>query len=182
MIRIILTPVYLLVFTLESLPHHFFFGCALFSLAAITDFFDGKIARKTNQITNFGKLADPVADKMLTTAAYLAFMHYGFCNLWIVMIVLTREFLVTAIRLIASSQGVIIPASIWGKIKTASQMTSIILIMLMGEAINSNLIQGFTRDTFTLISSVLLWVTTAVAVISGLIYLQDSRKVIDYSI
>src|SRR5690554_2655999 len=113
--RMVITPVYLAVFLMESLPHRFLFAALVFSIGAITDALDGKLARKNDQVTIFGKLADPVADKMLTTAALLAFMSMGLCNIWIVMIILTREFAITSVRLVASAQGVVIPANIWGK-------------------------------------------------------------------
>ncbi len=128
-LRIFLTPVYL-IFMLSDFKGHYFVAAAVFIIASVTDFLDGKIARKNNLVTDFGKLCDPVADKMLTTAALLAFMQLGLCNIWIVMVILTREFLVTSFRLIASAQGVIIPAGIAGKLKTASQMIFSIVIML----------------------------------------------------
>jgi CDP-diacylglycerol--glycerol-3-phosphate 3-phosphatidyltransferase len=156
-----------------------FIGLAVYALGCITDFLDGKIARKYNLITTFGKLADPVADKMLTTAALLALMNEGLCSLYIVFIVLTREFAVTSVRLAASAQGVVIPANIWGKAKTVSQMVSTILIMLL-MAVNST---GILPESFPLsiISQVLLWITAVLAVISGIIYIKDGVKQIDFS-
>lgn len=178
-IRMVLTPVFLFLFTAPFIPYHCFLGLAVYAIGCITDFLDGKIARKYNLITTFGKLADPVADKMLTTAALLALMQAGYCNLYIVFIVLTREFAVTSVRLAASAQGVVIPANIWGKIKTASQMFSTILIMLLLSLLEVNIIP----ETFPLevISSVLLWICAAFAVISGVIYIKDGVKVIDFS-
>lgn len=85
-------------------------------------------------MTNFGKLLDPIADKILTTSALLAFMTMGLCNIWIVMIVLAREFAVASVRMIAAADGVVIPANKWGKAKTVSQMTFTIIIMLLCEA------------------------------------------------
>lgn len=178
--RMVLAPIFLAVFLGENIPHNFLFGLILFAIGAITDFADGKIARHTNQITIFGKLADPVADKMLTTAALLAFMQLGLCNIWIVMIILTREFAITSIRLVASAQGVVIPANIWGKLKTATQMTFTIVIMLLGELQMSGII---IKETFNLplLSNVLLWITAVLTIVSGLIYLFDSKDIIDFS-
>lgn len=175
----VLTPVFLIVFMAPFIPYHYFLGLAVYTLGCITDFLDGKIARKYNLITTFGKLADPVADKMLTTAALLALMDAGYCNLYIVFIVLTREFAVTSVRLAASAQGVVIPANIWGKLKTVTQMVSTILIMLFMALIEADLL----TETFPLgiISSVLLWITAVLAVISGIIYIKDGVKVIDFS-
>lgn len=178
-IRMVLTPVFLFIFLAPFIPYHFFLGLAVYAAGCITDFLDGKIARKYNLITTFGKLADPVADKMLTTAALLALMDAGYCNLYIVFIVLTREFAVTSVRLAASAQGVVIPANLWGKLKTVAQMVSTILIMLFMALIEA----GIMESTFPLgtISSVLLWITAVLAVISGIIYIKDGVKVIDFS-
>lgn len=178
-VRMVLTPVFLVLFLAPFIPYRYFLGLSVYIVGCITDFLDGKIARKYNLITTFGKLADPVADKMLTTAALLALMDAGFCSIYIVFIVLTREFAVTSVRLAASAQGVVIPANIWGKIKTVSQMVSTILIMLFMALIEA----GLMPETFPLgiVSSVLLWITAVLAVISGLIYIKDGVKVINFS-
>ena len=175
--RICMTPVFLAVL-LMTFPHKFLCAAAVFALASITDAIDGHLARKNNQVTNFGKLLDPVADKVLTTAALLAFMQMGLCNIWAIMLILTREFAVTSMRLIASAQGIVIPANIFGKIKTATQMAFTILILLLGEvgefvpAVQSHL---------PLVSQILIWIVTAFAVISGIIYFADGKKRIDFS-
>lgn len=178
-VRMVLTPVFLIVFMAPFIPYHYFFGLLVYAAGCITDFLDGKIARKFDLITTFGKLADPVADKMLTTAALLALMDAGYCSLYIVFIVLTREFAVTSVRLAASAQGVVIPANIWGKLKTVSQMVSTILIMLLMALKEAAIIgENFPLGT---VSAVLLWITAVLAVISGIIYIKDGVKVIDFS-
>ena len=183
--RILITPVYLALILWESLPHRFLIATLVYSIAAITDAIDGKLARKNNQITNFGKLLDPIADKILTTSALLAFMQMGLCNIWIVMIVLTREFTVASIRMIAAADGVVIPANIWGKLKTVSQMTFTIVIMLLGEVYSIlaayNPVWYGKMPALALISNILLWITAVLTVISGVIYVIDSKKVIDYT-
>jgi len=179
--RMLITPVYLAVMMID-IPHRFLISAVIFSIAAVTDAIDGKLARKKNEITVFGKLLDPVADKMLTTAALLAFLKLGWCNVWIVMIILTREFAVTSIRLIASSQGIVIPANIWGKLKTAAQMTFTIVIMLLAEA--DGLFHIFREKglwTQSSVSNILLWITAVLAAVSGAIYIMKSRKLIDFS-
>lgn len=175
--RIILTPFYLAAMVL-NFKYHYLVAAIIFIVASITDFFDGKIARKNNIITTFGKLCDPVADKMLTTAALLAFMQLGICDIWVVMIILTREFLVTSFRLVASAQGVVIAAGIWGKLKTASQMVFSIIIMF---GIHFVEVFGWDFEKFSLISNILLWITAILTVISGIKYLVDGKKVIDFS-
>ncbi len=176
-IRIILTPIFLAAM-LINFEYHYIIATFVFIVASITDFLDGKIARKYNIVTTFGKLCDPVADKMLTTAAFLAFMQLGYCDIWIVFIVLTREFLVTSFRLVASAQGVVIPAGIWGKIKTASQMTFFILIMLLICCVEYFDIQ---INNLPIISNALLGITAVLTVISGIKYMIDGKKVIDFS-
>lgn len=183
--RILITPVYLALILWASLPHRFLIATLVYSFAAITDAIDGKLARKNNQITNFGKLLDPIADKILTTSALLAFMQMGLCNIWIVMIVLTREFTVASIRMIAAADGVVIPANFWGKLKTVSQMTFTIVIMLLGEVYSLlaayNPVWYGKMPALALISNILLWITAVLTVVSGVIYVLDSKKVIDYT-
>lgn len=177
-IRIILTPIFLALF-IAPIEHHYLIGLVLFAIAAITDFLDGKIARKNNIVTVFGQLADPVADKILTTAALLAFMQFGLCNIWIIMIVLLREFTITSFRLVATAQGVVIPANFYGKLKTVSQMVFSILIMIMGELYEIKVLpEAFPLE---LVSNVLLGITAVLCVISGVIYVKQSMKIIDFS-
>ncbi len=178
-LRMILAPVFLVVLLAERLPYHFWWAVFVFSVAAITDAIDGRLARKNGQITVFGKLLDPVADKMLTTAALLGFMQFGLCNIWIVMIVLTREFAVTSVRLIASAEGVVIPANIWGKLKTVSQMTFTILIMVLAALQEMGVLP--VSFPLSLVSNILLWITAALTVISGVIYLMRSTKVVTFT-
>ena len=183
--RIFITPIFLAVILMDTLPHKFLIACVIFSIASITDAVDGHLARKNNQITNFGKFLDPIADKILTTAALLAFMSLGLCNIWIVMLILTREFAIASVRMIAAAGGVVIPANIWGKIKTVSQMVFTILIMLLGEvweflsSTNNELIEKL--PDLSMVSNGLLWITAILTVVSGVIYLNDSKKIIDFT-
>ncbi len=183
--RVVITPIFLLAILMESLPHRFLIACIIFSIASITDAVDGYLARKNNQITNFGKFLDPIADKILTTSALLAFMSMGLCNIWIVMLVLTREFAIASVRMIAAAGGVVIPANVWGKIKTISQMVFTILIMILGEVyyiVEKSYTDLFERlPNLSHISNGLLWITAILTVISGVIYLKDSRKIIDFT-
>lgn len=176
--RIILTPFYLAAMLLQF-RYHYLVAALIFVVASVTDFLDGNIARKNNLVTTFGKLCDPLADKMLTTAALLAFMHLGLCNIWIVMTILTREFLVTSFRLVASAQGVVIPAGIWGKVKTVSQMVFSIFIMFGIHFIDY---LGIDFAVFSLVSNILLALTAVLTVVSGIKYIVDGKKVIDFSI
>ena len=174
--RIIITPFFLAALLWEALPHRILIATAIYAVGAITDAVDGHLARKNGQVTNFGKLLDPIADKILTTSALLAFMTMGLCNIWIVMIVLAREFAVASVRMIAAADGVVIPANKWG-------------IMLLCEA-DYIAVTSFSKELFAAantwftlphISNLLLWITAALTVVSGAVYLKDSKNVIDYS-
>ena len=181
LIRMFLAPIYLALMLIEF-PCHYIVALAVFSVASLTDMLDGKIARKNNLITVFGKLLDPLADKMLTTAALLAFMREGWCSIWIVMIVLTREFAVAGVRLIATAQGIVIPANYWGKAKTVSQMVFTIVIMLPAE-LDATFDIFANAGWFTLarVSNIMLWITAVLTVVSGITYFVDSKKLIDFS-
>lgn len=177
--RIVLTPFYLAAMLINlEYNINYLIAAGIFIAASLTDFLDGKIARKSGQITTFGKLCDPLADKMLTTAALLAFMKLGVCNIWIVMIVLTREFLITSFRLVAAAQGVVIAAGKAGKLKTASQMVFSIFIMLLLFAAD---IIGLEHSTVSIVSNSLLGITAVLTVISGVKYIIDGKKVIDFT-
>ena len=181
LIRMFLAPIYLALMLIEF-PYHYTVALAVFAVASLTDMLDGKIARKNNLITVFGKLLDPLADKMLTTAALLAFMREGWCSIWIVMIVLTREFAVAGVRLIATAQGIVIPANYWGKAKTVSQMVFTIVIMLRAE-LDATFDIFANAGWFTLarVSNIMLWITAVLTVVSGITYFVDSKKLIDFS-
>ena len=181
LIRMFLAPIYLALMLIEF-PYHYIVALAVFAVASLTDMLDGKIARKNNLITVFGKLLDPLADKMLTTAALLAFMREGWCSIWIVMIVLTREFAVAGVRLIATAQGIVIPANNWGKAKTVSQMVFTIVIMLLAE-LDATFDIFANAGWFTLarVSNIMLWITAVLTVVSGITYFVDSQKLIDFS-
>ncbi len=177
-IRIILTPVFLFLFTCDFVPHHGIFALIVFVTAVATDFADGKIARSQGIVTNFGKIADPIADKILTTAALLGFMKLNLCNIWVILVVLAREFTVSAIRIVAASQGEVVPANIFGKIKTASQMIfSTILLVLIAVCYEF----GTDVSALSTLSNTLMWIIAALTAASGAVYINDSRKVIDFT-
>ncbi len=173
--RMFIAPIFLAIY-LAGIEHKFLISAAIFALGAITDAIDGRIARKNHIVTNFGKLLDPIADKMLVTAGLLAFMQDGLCSIWTVMIILTRDFAVTSLRMIAASQNVVIPANIGGKIKTVMQMVSFIVVMLLCE-ISAWFSLGFNMS---LISNILMAVTAIISVVSGIVYIADGWKIIDF--
>ncbi|MDR1735077.1 MAG: CDP-diacylglycerol--glycerol-3-phosphate 3-phosphatidyltransferase [Oscillospiraceae bacterium] len=174
--RMILAPIFLLSMYLP-LADKYLVAFLLFIAAAVTDAMDGNIARKRNQVTVFGKLTDPVADKMLTTAAYLAFLDFHWVGAWIVMIILVREFAVTSVRLVAAAQGVVIPANIWGKIKTVSQCIVIPTILFLFW-LNGRFAFGDEKQ-IVMLSNILLGVTAVLAIYSGVIYVFEGAKRIE---
>ena len=173
--RMFIAPIFL-AFYLAGIEHKFLFSAIIFALGAITDALDGRIARKNNIVTNFGKLLDPIADKMLVTAGLLAFMKDGLCSIWIVMIILTRDFAVTSLRMIAAAQNLVIPANIGGKIKTVAQMVSFIVVMVLCEATEVFSL-GFNMS---LISNIFMGVTAIISVVSGAVYMANGWKTINF--
>lgn len=129
MLRVIMIPVFLLALYLEF-PFNKVVALIIFILASITDFIDGYIARNFNQITDFGKFMDPLADKLLVTSAMLWFVEVGQMAAWALLIVIAREFAVSGLRMVAAPKGIVIAAAWSGKIKTASTMVCICLMLL----------------------------------------------------
>ena len=107
-----------------------YIALVIFIVASLTDFLDGKIARKYNLVTNFGKFMDPLADKLLVCSALICLIALDRIPAWIVIVIISREFIISGFRLIAADNGVVIAASYWGKFKTASQMVTVILLVL----------------------------------------------------
>lgn len=129
MLRVIMIPVFLAALYVEF-PFHYIAALAVFILASVTDFIDGYIARHFNQTTDFGKFMDPLADKLLVTSAMLWFVEVGQMPAWALLIVIAREFAVSGLRMVAAPKGVVIAAAWSGKIKTASTMVCICLMLL----------------------------------------------------
>ena len=130
-LRVIMIPVFL-VFLLTDCAGDAskYIAAAVFVLASLTDMLDGRIARKYNLVTNFGKFMDPLADKLLVCSALIAFVELGYLPAWIVIIIISREFIISGFRLIAADNGVVIAANYWGKFKTTFQMIMTILLIL----------------------------------------------------
>jgi CDP-diacylglycerol---glycerol-3-phosphate 3-phosphatidyltransferase len=165
MLRIFMVPVFMVFLMFSKIPFHMIFALAVFILASVTDLIDGRLARKRNQITNFGKLMDPLADKLLVTSALICFVGLGLTDVWAVVIIIAREFLVTSIRLIAAGSGKVIAASMWGKVKTNSQIIAIVAIML-----------GCSFSLPVMVGEIFVWVAAAFTVVSGVQYAMSSRE------
>lgn len=172
LLRVVLVPIFIVFMTVDALWAKII-GLFVFIIASLTDMLDGQIARKRHLITTFGKFADPLADKMLTTAAFLVFMQKDIIDLWPVFIILIREFAVSGIRLAAAAEGEVIAASFWGKFKTVTQMLSIIVgIILM-------CIPQIPLAVSNMITLVLVWVCVLFTVISGAEYIVKNWKLMN---
>ena len=181
--RIILVPVFMIFVSLTSLDGNFnatFYLLAgiVFAAASFTDYLDGHLARKWHMVTDFGKFADPLADKLLTTVAFIYMLRDGVCSPVVLCIILAREFAVSGLRMVAASakDGKVIAANMWGKVKTVLQMLSIIFYFF-GTALSY---RG-TVDSVSIVvvSIALCWMVAAVTAISGIKYLWDNRSFIN---
>lgn len=173
-------PNKLTLFRIVLIPFFVFFlftGCVgeagkyialgIFAVASLTDLFDGKIARKYNLVTNFGKFMDPIADKLLVSSALISFVGLNRLPAWIVIILIAREFIISGFRLVASDAGIVLAASWWGKFKTAFQMIMCILLII-----------NIQNNVFRVINNVFIYISLALSVISLADYLIKNRKVI----
>lgn len=182
--RMIATPVFMGIMLIDF-PYHYAISLILFIFASLTDLIDGKIARKYNIVTDFGKFMDPLADKMLTTSAYLGFIFiFGGSTLaWhmtiITFIVLFREFAVSSIRLVAvTAGGKVVAANMWGKCKTVSQMVGIVFALAVYASNEFIAIQNNTFTILNIVITVLFWASAVLCVISGAIYIYGGRSYI----
>ena len=191
--RILLVPVFMVFVSLTSLngiadgsfqPTYYLIAGIVFAAASFTDFLDGHLARKWNMVTDFGKFADPLADKLLTTVAFIYMMRDGVCSPVVLCIILAREFAVSGLRMVAAGakDGKVIAANMWGKVKTVLQMLSIIFYffgMSIASMSATGAEQGVRQILVISISMVLCWLGAAVTAISGIKYLWDNRSFIN---
>lgn len=153
----------------------------VFTIAAITDFLDGYIARKYNLITDLGKLLDPIADKILVLAAFLAFVQMRLIAVWMVVIIIFRELLITVIRIFLARKGKVIAASVWGKYKTVAQIISIFIILgfIILKQVGIDL-YGFWDDRmeriFIISINVVMYITITLTLISGITYFTKNKN------
>ena len=137
---------------------------AIFIIASLTDLIDGKIARKYNLVTNFGKFMDPLADKLLVSAAMIALVELGRIPAWIVIVIISREFIISGFRLVAADKGVVIAASYWGKFKTTFQMVMVCLMIA-------------DLEELRLVTDIVMWAALILTVVSLADYLMKNREV-----
>ncbi len=154
--RIILIPIFIFI-----VYQHPFWGVAVFSIASLTDFLDGYLARRSNQITKFGIILDPLADKFLVISALVVLVDMGRLSAWIAIVIIVREFFVTGLRVVALSKNIVIPAEMGGKLKTTSQIIAI-LCLIIDRSI-------FDIDLYD-IGIIFIWIALILSVISGVRY------------
>ena len=176
MLRVVLVPVFMVFAAFGGLGTDAYNPVAqlvagiIFAVASITDFLDGYLARKNHLVTDFGKFMDPLADKMLTTAAFIYMVVDGMCHPVVLAVILFREFAVAGVRMIAAERGTVIAANLWGKVKTVLQMVTIIFYYVVQFFVSSPALIAFI-----LIVQALCWLVAAVTVLSGAIYLWQNR-------
>ena len=177
MLRVILVPVFMVFAALCRYgTQDFNAGLMLaagivFAVASFTDFLDGYLARKNNLVTDFGKFMDPLADKCLTTAAFLYMLADGVCHPVVLAVILFREFAVAGVRMLAAEPGTVIAANMWGKVKTVLQMLTIIFYYFVGALAGPTDVMAVS-----LITQILCWLCGAATLLSGGIYLWQNRK------
>lgn len=178
--RVVMVPFFVAFMLIGAIPYNYLWALLVFAAASITDMLDGKIARKYNLITNFGKFLDPLADKILVASALICFVQLGWCSAWVTALILAREFVVSGVRLVAASSDkkVVIAAEMLGKMKTAMTMVAICVIIFMWILVQFGAItpEGFPIQ---LISDILMYIAAALTVASGVQYLYDYREFID---
>lgn len=170
-LRVILIPVFMILYLVPSdtvlsvgnfaVTLNCILAAAVFAIASVTDFLDGHIARKNNIVTNFGKFMDPLADKLLVTAAICCLLEKGICASWVVVVILAREFIVTGMRLIAASDGIVIAAGKLGKVKTVIQLITIIVALIFGKNI---------------VVDILFYISAFITALSGTVYIINNKN------
>ncbi|AQM60904.1 MULTISPECIES: CDP-diacylglycerol--glycerol-3-phosphate 3-phosphatidyltransferase [Clostridium] len=184
LLRMLLVPIFLIFIAINEIPYGTFIATFIFVIASVTDKLDGYIARSRNQITNFGKFMDPLADKLLVTAALISLVEFRVVPSWAAVIIIAREFAVSGLRTIAASEGKVIAASWWGKIKTVIQIVAIILLLievnisqskyLFDLVTNSNFLMNF----FEYVPRISLDIAVIITIVSGYDYFRKNKGII----
>lgn len=184
--RVCCIPFFIFFMLFDAIPYHYFIALFVFAIASVTDWFDGRIARKRNLITNFGKFMDPLADKLLVCAALICLIvkfdvdnqinHAIFTVT--VIIIISRELFISGFRILAADQNIVLAAGWWGKFKTASQMFMTIFVILFLQFSEMEIIPSVVTIVFYYISWVFVWISLALTIISMIDYVVKNRKVL----
>ena len=184
-IRIFLVPIFLIFIAVQGIPYGTFIATFIFILASLTDKLDGYIARSRNQITNFGKFMDPLADKLLVTSALISLVELQMVPSWAAIVIIAREFAVSGLRTIAASEVKVIAASWWGKIKTVIQIIAIVLLLLQFNITTSSYLTNLVESSsvwnwfFMNVPSWMLNISVVITLISGWDYFRKNKHTID---
>ncbi|RHO90246.1 MULTISPECIES: CDP-diacylglycerol--glycerol-3-phosphate 3-phosphatidyltransferase [Clostridium] len=166
-LRVIMIPFFVFFLLWQNGENRTFrmIALALFIIASLTDLLDGKIARKYNLVTNFGKFMDPLADKLLVCSALICLIELNALPAWMVIVIISREFIISGFRLIASDNGVVIAASYWGKFKTTFQMVSVVLLILDIQAL-------------AFVTTICVWIALLLTIVSLVDYIYKNHKIL----
>lgn len=180
--RIILSPVFMVFFLMENVYSRAL-SLVIFAVASFTDLWDGYLARKYGIITGFGKFMDPLADKILTSTAFISFAALGYVEPWMIMLIIIREFFITGLRSLAAYRGIIISPTVSAKFKTVLQMVTIVVILLYINLKTIMPAMGYTGGFFELesVSQIFDWmvlITTVVTVLTGIDYLIKNGAIL----
>ncbi|MDE6425963.1 MAG: CDP-diacylglycerol--glycerol-3-phosphate 3-phosphatidyltransferase [Ruminococcus sp.] len=183
LLRVFLIP-FFLIFMYWNISFHYLIAFVIFAAASITDALDGKIARKHNLVTNFGKFLDPLADKVLVISALTVFVEIPEINMGAVplIIISAREFMVSGLRLLAADSGIVVAAGIWGKLKTAFTMVSVVVALIWLSVcydFDFSISDGIKNAVDNIVIPVLIWISTILTIISGCVYLKGYWHLID---
>lgn len=185
MLRIILVPIFLVFIAVRDIPYGTFIATIIFIIASVTDQLDGYIARSRNQITTFGKFMDPLADKLLVTAALISLVELKTIPAWAAVVIIAREFAVSGLRTIAASEGKVIAASIWGKVKTVMQIIAILICLLRVNVESSEYFYSLVMENQILKNLIIygskyvLILAVIITIISGIDYFAKNKNVIN---
>ncbi|MEE0715676.1 MAG: CDP-diacylglycerol--glycerol-3-phosphate 3-phosphatidyltransferase [Eubacterium sp.] len=166
--RVLCIPIFVVFMLIESIPYNYYLAAIVFIIASITDLFDGKIARKYHLVTNFGKFMDPLADKMLVSAALICLTPKMIPS-WVVIIIISRELFISGFRMLAADQGIVLAAGWWGKFKTAFSMVMII-VLIVNTPLNNSVLY--------IIGQILIWISLALTIISMIEYVSKNFNVL----
>ena len=185
MLRIFLVPLFLIFIAVQDIPYGTFIATFIFIIASLTDQLDGYIARSRNQVTNFGKFMDPLADKLLVTAALISLVELQVVPAWATVIIISREFAVSGLRTIAASEGKVIAASMWGKVKTVTQIAAIIALLLQVNVGTSKYLISLVESSEIIKQFIkygprfILFIAVLMTIISGYDYFKKNIKIIN---
>ena len=185
MVRILLVPLFLIFIAVKNIPYGTFIATFIFIIASLTDQLDGYIARSRNQVTTFGKFMDPLADKLLVTAALISLVELQVIPAWATVIIIAREFAVSGLRTIAASEGKVIAASMWGKVKTVTQIFAIIALLIQVNIESSKYLLSLVennavfREIIKYGPKVILLLAVIMTIVSGYDYFKKNIKIIN---